>query len=397
MEFVDMAKVFDVDSDLVARTRDWILSRRDGKGGFELNRRSLHSWVADQDLVDAYVTWALTEADGETDLSGEIDLLERRAREGDDPYVIALAALAVGNRDRARARPLLAKLAKLTAEDGSLVGTRTSVVASRGTNLAVETTALAALAFLREPTHLAHGEKAVRWILEQRRNGGRFGATQATVLALRALVEHGRNARRTSTAHDLTVFVNGKPVANRQVPEGAKGVIAFEREILGALVPGRNEVEVRTSGEGTLPWALSLGYHTLVPPSDPACAVGVTTALAEREVAEGGTVGLTVTIENREDGPIPMTLARVGLPAGLVPRADQLEERKKAGDFDFFETRAREISIYLRGMAAGETRTVELDLTADVPGDFEGPATSAYLYYTDDVKTWAEPLRVRIR
>jgi hypothetical protein len=397
MEFSDMARVHQVDADMLERTRDWILARRDGEGGFEFNRRSLHSWVAKPEIVDAYVTWSLTEADRETDLKAELDSLERRARKSDDPYVVALTALALANRDRPGAKPLLARLARMQGEDGSLVGKSTSIVASRGKNLAVETTALAALAFLRDAKHLAHGEMAVRWLLEQRRRGGRFGATQATILALRALVAHGRHARQTSSAHDLTVFVNGKPVANRHVAEGEKGVILFEREVLDPLVPGRNEIEVRTTGEETLPWALSLTYHTLVPPSDPTCAVGITTALDAKEVGEGETVGMTVTIDNREDGAVPMTLARIGLPAGLVPRPDQLTERKEAGDFDFYETRPREVALYLRGLKAGETKLLRLDLTAEVPGAFEGPATSAYLYYTDDVKTWAAPLRVRIR
>ena len=34
MEFADMGKVYDVDHSMVERTADWLMSRRDGKGGF---------------------------------------------------------------------------------------------------------------------------------------------------------------------------------------------------------------------------------------------------------------------------------------------------------------------------------------------------------------------------
>src|SRR5204863_2363961 len=44
MEFADMATVMDVDREMVARTRAWLLSRRDGKGGFQRNSRALDSF-----------------------------------------------------------------------------------------------------------------------------------------------------------------------------------------------------------------------------------------------------------------------------------------------------------------------------------------------------------------
>jgi hypothetical protein len=33
---------------------------------------------------------------------------------------------------------------------------------------------------------------------------------------------------------------------------------------------------------------------------------------------------------------------------------------------------------------------------AEVPGEFTGPATSAYLYYDDAKVTWAPPLTIHI-
>ncbi len=37
-----------------------------------------------------------------------------------------------------------------------------------------------------------------------------------------------------------------------------------------------------------------------------------------------------------------------------------------------------------------------LDLVAQVPGTFTGPASQAYLYYTDDKKHWAPGLKVAV-
>src|SRR6202008_146495 len=43
MQFTDMSRVRSVDKDMLDRTRAWLLSRRDGKGGFSRNARALDS------------------------------------------------------------------------------------------------------------------------------------------------------------------------------------------------------------------------------------------------------------------------------------------------------------------------------------------------------------------
>ena len=77
-------------------------------------------------------------------------------------------------------------------------------------------------------------------------------------------------------------------------------------------------------------------------------------------------------------------------------RIARLEELKEAGELAFFETGPNEVTLYLFGLGAGEERKIALDLTADIPGEFEGPATAAYLFYDDDAKDWAAPLRIGI-
>ena len=253
-------------------------------------------------------------------------------RESEDPYFLALSALALGDPDA-----LLEKLAALQEKDGSLTGTRTSITASRGRNLTVETTALATMAFLRGG-RVDEAAAAALFLTGARRGGGDFGATQATILAMTALLEHSR----TVGAHEactVAVHVNGRAVAERTIPQGANEVVAITDEFARALVPGGNRIELRSPNRAGLPFTLGLTYMTRVPPADPDCAVGVVTALSRNEIDEGRSLDLTVTLTNREQNEVPMTVARVGLPAGLVPRTARLEELKEAGEIAFFETR----------------------------------------------------------
>ena len=44
LQFEDMAKVMPIDDAMLQRTREWLLSRRDEKGGFLRNPRALDSF-----------------------------------------------------------------------------------------------------------------------------------------------------------------------------------------------------------------------------------------------------------------------------------------------------------------------------------------------------------------
>ena len=64
MEFKDMSLVWsDVDAAMVERTADWLMKRRDGKGGYQRNSRALDSFGRASELTtNLYITWALSEA-----------------------------------------------------------------------------------------------------------------------------------------------------------------------------------------------------------------------------------------------------------------------------------------------------------------------------------------------
>jgi hypothetical protein len=91
-----------------------------------------------------------------------------------------------------------------------------------------------------------------------------------------------------------------------------------------------------------------------------------------------------------------MTLARIGLPGGLTFQTWQLKELRENGLIAFYETRAREVILYFRQLKPSEVKEIPLDLVAVVPGEYTGPASRAYLYYTDDQKVWVDPLAVTI-
>ncbi len=131
----------------------------------------------------------------------------------------------------------------------------------------------------------------------------------------------------------------------------------------------------------------------------------LTTSLDSKEASEGQTVRLTVQVENKSGKGQGMTVAIIGLPAGLTLPEDmkQLkdmarlrENGTKRGEIDAWETRGRELVLYWRDLAPDQKIEVNVQLICRVPGEYQGPASRAYLYYNADTKCWVEPLKMKI-
>src|SRR5262249_22086487 len=93
MEFADMAKVYDVDKRMVERTAEWLMARRDGKGGFQRSSKAIDSFGrASEATTNAYIIWALSEAKRTANLGPELAAQSKLGSSTQDPYLLALAA-----------------------------------------------------------------------------------------------------------------------------------------------------------------------------------------------------------------------------------------------------------------------------------------------------------------
>jgi len=299
MEFVDMAKVMDIDAAMIKRTRDWLLSRRDGKGGFKLNRKALDSFgSAPATTTHAYIVWAMLESgESAANLTKEISAIKNKAFKTDDSYVIALAANALYLAGDSQSAAILAqKLVNRVDAQGAVLGADTSITRSGGDALAVETTSLAILAWLREdPIWAANTETSIKWLFE-RSKGGRFGSTQSTVLALKAI-----------NAYDALRVVPKKPGSVQLVIDGELfgKPVEFDTDSKGALVlpdfaaamqPGNHTISLRMHDGTEMPFALRINYSTSLPASAANQALMLKTTLSAQQITEGEAVDLHVSV-----------------------------------------------------------------------------------------------------
>ncbi|HEY0261896.1 MAG TPA: hypothetical protein VGB95_02640 [Chitinophagales bacterium] len=91
-----------------------------------------------------------------------------------------------------------------------------------------------------------------------------------------------------------------------------------------------------------------------------------------------------------------MGVAIIGIPSGLSVQPWQLKELQEKHVFDFYEMVGNNVVFYYRALAPNDTKTIALDLKADIGGTYEAPASSAYLYYTNEYKVWKAGERISI-
>lgn len=400
LEFKDMQTVYnDVDNAMVDRTAQWLLSRRDGKGGFLRDPKALDAFGgASPEITNAYIFYSLAEA-GYTNLDKEADACYQDAVKSGDPYRLGLVANALFMlKDNKRGNELLNKLVEKQKPDGGWEGLTHSITRSGGVALRLETTSLAILALLKNPGNYAKNlNDAIKFLYNNRTGFGGYGSTQSTILCLKALTAYTKYSKRTQEGGEIEVYVNGKKVATQKYEAGNDKPI--ELAGLGEhLKAGKHTIKVKYSNgvKNPLPYNLSIGWSTYKPLSAPECKLKLETKLAQPKAKVGETVRLTTRLINSTDEGLPMSLAVVGLPGGLSPQPWQLKELQEKKVFDFYEVIGSNVVFYYRQMAPKETREIALDLKAELPGEFEAPASSAYLYYTNEHKFWSSAEKVQI-
>ncbi len=402
MEFVDMAKVWDgVDAQMVKRTADWLLSRRDGEGRFLRNPKAAHQFgLADEATMSLYITWALTEA-GYRNLPREIDYAYQTARRSQRPYQLGLAANTLMNVGRrAEARELLALLQGQQQPQGQWVHTvaQRSAPGSQGQSLTVETAALVLMALLKDPHgDLATMQRTAAYLRRARSTFGTYGNTNGTVLALRALVAFAEFSREVKTDGRVEVWVAGQRVAQADYQAGRKEPLVLD-SLARFLSGAQQQVELRFADTETpLPYTLGLTWHTSLPASDSACAVGLTLDMTQTALGMGETARLTARVQNRTDQGQASPIARLALPAGLSWQPWQLKKLVEEEQVAFYEIFDQELVLYWRDLAPGAAKTIRLDVKAEVPGQYAAAASQAYLYYQDELRSWVALPKITIR
>ncbi len=401
MEFADMKNAgADIDQKMLDRTAEWLMKRKDGKGGFLRESHAYHDFGRiSADVLNAYIVYALAEA-GYSDIKKEFDSSYKKAMQSKDPYMLAMMANAAYSlKETTKANEAMGALLSQQSKDGSFTGSTHSITYSQGHSLTIETTSLSIMAMLKSTGKEAVAlNNAVQYLTSSRSGSGVFSSTQGTILALKALTEYAKFSKKTTEDGAIHIYVDGKKVAEKKYKAGDKGAIEIAglEEYLSA--EGKHDIKVKYVGVKTpLPYSVAVNWSTSLPNSNKECVVDLKTTLATNTAKVGETVRMKATLTNKKSTDVPSAMAIIGIPAGFTVQPWQLKEMQQKHVFDYYEMKGNNIAIYYRGMAPNAMKEINLDLKAEMPGVYDAPASSAYLYYTNEYKTWAGMEKITIK
>jgi len=278
--------------------------------------------------------------------------------------------------------------------EGCVKGARTTITGSGGESLLLETTSLAILAWLPHDDFLGNVEKSMKWVCSACK-AGRFGSTQSTILALKAIIEYDRARSGSARPGSVTLMVDGKEIETLSFKGDENETLEF-RDFSALLAPGSRTVALAMKDGFPMPYTVDVSYSAETPSDAGQCPLTLSTSLSSDSIREGETLEMTATLKNTTEKGLPMTLVVLGLPGGLEPRHDQLKESVREGRFSYYEVIGRKIALYYRDLPPNAEKHITISLEAAVPGEWRGPASYAGLYYTPEEKVWKPGCTIKI-
>jgi hypothetical protein len=398
VQFKDMQAVYTgLEPAIIKRTQNYLLSRRDGKGGFNQNVGKYGFSGNKPALFNAYITWALSEVNTKG-IQKEVEAMTKEAIASEDLYRMSLAALThfnLGNEERAG--NLLKNIQDMIRKIGlEKVRAESTVTYSYGNALNIETVSFAALAMLKsEQRDEVLLIKIVEYLLSKRQNG-RFGSTQSTIMALKVLSAYASSVIKQQEDKSIEVIVNGTTVWDTEYKKEQRGSLVIDN-LHQHFVAGQNIVKIKfDAATQGLPYSFDVVWTSKTPQSSAQCPLVLTSSFDKKEVDMGETVRLDIAVRNTKAEGVPSTMALVGIPAGLSVQAWQLKDLQEKQAFAFYELKDNYLILYYRELDGQETKRLSLDLKTEVPGHYTTPANTTYLYYGEEHKYWSEGTKVRI-
>ncbi len=217
LELNSLKEVAYVDEQVIERTRQFLASLQERDGSFRIVGGHNGSLSSRSDLgKNAYVIWSLSESENDSfNLNKSFSYLADQYRAGAmSNYDLALTANAMHNirPDDPKTKELLGVLKNKVqkGESGFYISMdRESHFGSSGNYGAVEVSALAAIVLGRAGER-EHADKLLDYVISQKNGDGGWGSTQATVMALSALVDREKKDNASSNDNGkIAISLNG--------------------------------------------------------------------------------------------------------------------------------------------------------------------------------------------
>jgi uncharacterized protein YfaS (alpha-2-macroglobulin family) len=411
MEFYDMSKVYDVDSRLIQRTQQWLASQQQADGSWKpdssfINEGATNRFNADVLRITAYIAWSMEN----TGYQGPVvekakQFVESHMSAKMDAYTLAVVAnfAADYGKDRDFTRQAMQLLldARTEKDEQAWWNSEETGVYATGTSASVETTGLAVQALLKWGEASGTAREAMSYIASKKDASGTWGTTQATIMALRALLlatEKGAADVRGT----LQVLLNGQAVEKLTLTTENNDLLhQFVFKGVGSKVA--NTVEIRFEGKGGLAYQVVGKYFLPWDQKPENEALSINVAYDRTHLVQDDMATVTATVKNNLPKAANMVMVDLGIPPGFDLLSEDLQTyveksvSQKSGRLEKFSMTATQAILYFDSIAPGDTVTLRFRVRAKYPIRARTFRSRVYEYYDPEVNSVARPVQLEVQ
>lgn len=408
-EFNDMAKVYPIDRGIIDRTQAWLMKQQEADGTWSnigaTHGESITQMGDPKMLLTSYVTWALLDSGTDKtkpEIVKAIKFIRENIKKAENAYILALAANALASYDPNDDSTLevLQKLAKHKKDLPEIKACcfpagGQSLSYARGDSLTTETTALTVLAMMKTKQFANEANQSLVYIIKAKDPNGTWGSTQATILALKAMIA-GSGGQPMKGVARFTVSVNGKKVADGEVSEKNSDVMQLF-DLKDHTVVGNNDVVIDVEGESNMMYQV-VGRH-FAPWKSEAQAkpvIDVSVDYDRTRLSTSDMLKAKATLKYNGTTPTYMVIVDLGIPPGFNVDAGDFAEMVAAKKVQKFSVTSRQVTLYLGDVKPNDVLTFEYGLKPKFPVKAKTPATVAYEYYTPANRVESKPVEITV-
>ena len=230
---------------------------------------------------------------------------------------------------------------------------------------------------------------------------GAWGTTQATIMALRALLLASEKSA-ADVRGTVEVLLNGNTVEKLNLtPDNNDLLHQFVFKKIDAKGP--NTMEIKFEGSGGLAYQVAGSYFRpwdKKPENEP---LSIDVAYDRTRLAQDDIATATATIKNNLPKTANMVMVDLGIPPGFDLLAEDLQDYQaktagqKSGRLEKFSLTATQAILYFNAFAPGDTITLRFRLRAKYPIRARTFLSKVYEYYDPEIGSVLRPVQLEVR
>lgn len=391
MEFNDLKEVYYVDESILNRMKEFLFKKQKADGSFQITGYHVGgASTRDTVALNAYIGWALSKAcKDDKRFDKTVEYLKKKAQDVDDNYTLALIANVLVNVEDKGAKDVLDRLVKnVTIEEDTayLKSNTKDYYGSYGKSQNLQTTALASIALSRQKMNSDINKLMINYIINSKHPSGTFGSTQATILALKALLESNKPVEK-----DTVVSIKVNEVEKKIEIKAAEALDLYQLEFNNL----NKENTVVLQSEEELSFELVKEYY--VPYNN--IKSGDEFEI-KRQIKNSLRVNEEVTenlkIINRRGDSVENLMVTVDVPQGFTVDEESLKLLKDNDVIEEYDISYGSVDFYIRNFDPDEVKSLDMVMRAGYPVYVTTGAVRVYDYYNPGVESVLAPLEIKV-